>query len=74
MDKQGETLHTEIDTSIQGIKSKIYDMEAQYIAAIDRQEDATDRTILKIKQVILDLKRLLNTSDVCLVSEYTSRT
>ena len=74
LDKQGEALHTEIDTIIQGMKSDIDDMDAQHIAAIDRQEDAINRTITEMTQVIQDLKRLLDTSDVCLVSEYTSRT
>ncbi|XP_022293786.2 uncharacterized protein LOC111104232 [Crassostrea virginica] len=74
LDKQGEALHTEIDTIIQGMKSDIADMDAQHKAAIDQQEDAINRTIPEITQAILDLKRLLDTSDVCLVSEYTSRT
>nr|XP_022296732.1 E3 ubiquitin-protein ligase TRIM36-like [Crassostrea virginica] len=81
LDKQGEALHTEIDTIIQGMKSEIDDMDAQHIAAIDQQEDAINHTITEIKQAIRDLKRLLerlqsklDTSDVCLVSEYTSRT
>ncbi|XP_078331531.1 uncharacterized protein LOC144625202 [Crassostrea virginica] len=73
LDKQGEALHTEIDTIIQGMKSDIDEMDAQHIAAIDRQEVAINHTIPEITQVILDLKRLLDTSDVCLVSEYTSR-
>nr|XP_022324070.1 uncharacterized protein LOC111124986 [Crassostrea virginica] len=81
LDKQGEALHTEIDTIIQEMKSEIDDMDAQHIAAIDRQEDTINHTIPEITHVILDLKRLLerlkdklDTSDVCLVSEYTSRT
>ncbi|XP_078331345.1 uncharacterized protein LOC144625130 [Crassostrea virginica] len=81
LDKQGEALHTEIDTIIQGMKSDIDDMDAQHIAAIDRQEVAINHTITEITQAILNLKRLLerlqdklDTSDVCLVSEYTSRT
>nr|XP_022296882.1 uncharacterized protein LOC111106472 [Crassostrea virginica] len=56
-------------------------MDAQHIAAIDQQEVAINHTIPEITQIILDLKRLLgrvqdklDTSDVCLVSEYTSRT
>ena len=49
-------------------------MDAKHIEALDRQEDAINRTIPEITQAILDLKRLLDTSDVCLVSEYTSRT
>nr|XP_022323383.1 probable E3 ubiquitin-protein ligase MID2 [Crassostrea virginica]XP_022323393.1 probable E3 ubiquitin-protein ligase MID2 [Crassostrea virginica] len=74
LDKQGEALHTEIDTIIQGMKSQIDDMDAQHKAAIDQQEVAINRTIPEITQAILGLKRLLDTSDVCLVSEYTSRT
>ncbi|XP_078330987.1 uncharacterized protein LOC144624840 [Crassostrea virginica] len=81
LDKQGEALHTEIDSIIQGMKSDIDDMDAQHIAAIDQQEVAINHTITEITQAILDLKRLLeriqdklNISDVCLVSEYTSRT
>ena len=73
LDKQGEALHTEIDTIIQGMKSVIDDMDAQHIAAIDQQGDAINHTIPEISHVILDLKRLMDTSDVSLVSEYTSR-
>ncbi|XP_078342023.1 uncharacterized protein LOC144617636 [Crassostrea virginica] len=74
LDKQREALHTEIDTIIQGMKSEIDAMDAQLIAAIDQQEDAINKTRTEITQVIQDLKRLCDTSDVCLVSEYTSRT
>nr|XP_022301648.1 tripartite motif-containing protein 3-like [Crassostrea virginica] len=81
LDKQGEALHTEINTIIQGMKSDIDDMDAKHIAALDQQEDAINHTITEITQAILHLKRLLkrlqdklDTSDVCLVSEYTSRT
>nr|XP_022300237.1 uncharacterized protein LOC111108550 [Crassostrea virginica] len=74
LDKQGQALHTEIDTIIQGMKSDIDDMDARHIAALDQQEDAINKTSTEIKKVFLDLKKLLDTSDVCLVSEYTSRT
>nr|XP_022296942.1 uncharacterized protein LOC111106515 [Crassostrea virginica] len=71
--------HQEAATNIpvqraDGMKSEIEDMDAQYIAAIDQQEVAINHTITEITQAILDLKRLLDTNDVCLVSEYTSRT
>ena len=49
-------------------------MDAQHIEAIDQQEDAINHTIPEITQAILDLKRLLDTNDVCLVSVFTSRT
>ncbi|XP_078323018.1 uncharacterized protein LOC111130443 [Crassostrea virginica] len=74
LDQQGEALHEEIENIILEMKSDIDDMDAQHIAAIDQQEDAINHTIPEITQTILDLKRLLDSSDVCLVSEYTSRT
>ncbi|XP_078330981.1 uncharacterized protein LOC144624826 [Crassostrea virginica] len=81
LDKQGEALHTEIDTIIKGMKSEIDDRDTQHIAAIDRQKDAINHTIPEITQIILDLKRLMerledkmDTSDVCLVSKYKPRT
>ena len=74
LNKQREALHAEIDTIIQRMKSKIDDMDAQHIAAIDRQEDAIKHIITESTQVILDLQRLLDSRDVCLVSEYTSKT
>ena len=74
MDKHGEALHKEIDSIIREMKSEIYEMDAQHMAALDEQEDAINHTIPEITHVILDLKKLLDTSDVCLVSKYTSRT
>ncbi|XP_078330991.1 uncharacterized protein LOC144624845 [Crassostrea virginica] len=62
------------------MKSEMDGMDAEHIAAIDRQEDAINHTITEITQIILDLKRLLerlqdklDTSDFCLVFDYTSR-
>ena len=61
LDKQVEALHTEIDTIIQGMKS-----EHIHVTAIDQQEDAINHTIPEITEAILQLKRLLDTSDICL--------
>ena len=73
LDKQGEVLHTEIDPIIQGMKLDIDNMDAQHIAAIDQQEDAINHTLPEIKNVILGIQNLLDSNDVCLVFEYTSR-
>ena len=73
LNEQGESLHTEIDTIIQGMKSEIDDMDALHITAMDKQKETINRIINEIKQVILDLEKLLDSKDVCLVSEYTSR-
>ena len=63
LDKQGEALHTEIYTIIQGMKPEIDDMDAQHNADIDGPEVAINKTSTEITQVILDLKRLLDISD-----------
>nr|XP_022316097.1 tripartite motif-containing protein 2-like [Crassostrea virginica] len=73
VDKQGEALHTEINTIIQGMKSKIDDMDAKNMTAIDKQEDKVKRTIAEITQVIKDLQYLLESDDVKLVFDYASK-
>ena len=51
LEKQGDALHTEINTIIQGMKSDIDDMDAQQKAAIDRQEVAINKTSNDIKKL-----------------------
>ncbi|XP_078312157.1 uncharacterized protein LOC144618941 [Crassostrea virginica] len=71
--KQGEALHKEIDVIIQSKQTEIDVMDSKHKTALDKQEDAINNTITEIKQVIQDLKSLLDTSDVSLVSKYQSR-
>ena len=49
-------------------------MDRQHAAAIEKHEDVINKVIHEIKQVIRDIKSLLDTSDVGLVSKYCSRT
>ncbi|XP_078321297.1 uncharacterized protein LOC111112213 [Crassostrea virginica] len=70
---QGEALHREIHTIIQRKQAEIDEMNGQHLAAIEKQEDETNKALHEIKQVIQDLKSLLDTSDVGLVSKYRSR-
>ena len=48
-------------------------MGSKHLAVIDKQEDAINNTITEIEQTILDLRKMLDTNDFCLVSEYKSR-
>ena len=73
MNKQGKALHEEINSLIQRKQSEIEDMDRQHLAAITTQEDLINKKIHEIKQVIFDLQKLLESDDVCLISEYTSR-
>ncbi|XP_078321303.1 uncharacterized protein LOC111111601 [Crassostrea virginica] len=73
LNKQGEALHREIHTIIQRKQAEIDEMDEQHLAAIEKQEGETNKALHEIKQVIQDLKSLLDTSDVGLVSKYRSR-
>nr|XP_022303268.1 E3 ubiquitin-protein ligase TRIM71-like [Crassostrea virginica]XP_022303269.1 E3 ubiquitin-protein ligase TRIM71-like [Crassostrea virginica] len=74
LNKQGEALHREINTIIQRKQSEIDEVDRQHAAAIEEHEDVINKVIHEIKQVIRDIKSLLDTSDVGLVSKYCSRT
>ena len=71
--KQGGALHTEIDSIIQSKQTEIDHMSRKHKAVLDKTKNAINRTIIKIKQAIMDLKSLLDNMNGCPVSTYHSR-
>ena len=71
--KQGEALHQEVDAAIQRMTSDIEVMGSRYMVAIQRQELEVNRTIDEIQQILLDLRKLMDSTDACLVAKYQSR-
>ena len=71
--KHGEALHRKINIIIHSKQAEIDDMDNKHQAALDKQENAINSTIHEMKQVIRDLKSLLDTCNIYLVSKYQSR-
>ena len=55
------------------MQSEIDNMDAQQVAAIEKQEKEINKSLDEITQDSINLQNLLNPNDVCLVTVYTSR-
>lgn len=73
LDKVREDWHREIDCIINELKSDINKMKSKHSDSFKEKENETNDNISEIKQIITNLKELLNSHDVSIVAAYKSR-
>lgn len=73
LDKQEEDWHRKIDSIIKKQKSELEEMHSKQLAQLDKQEDEITHAISEIKHSITDLKDVLKSNDVGIVSGYKPR-
>lgn len=71
--QHAERLHKEIDNTKKQLTSKSNGIEKILLDVLSELEDESTKTISKIKECISDIKLLLKSNDVHLVSAYKSR-
>lgn len=73
IDRHGTDWHREIDNIIKQLKSNIDEMHSTNIAALDQYENDILRVVSEIDQIMVDQKKMINSSDFCLLSKYKSK-
>lgn len=73
INERGEDWHREIDNIVRKLKSDIKESECKHLAFLKEQEVGINHNISEIKQIIVGLKKKLDSNDGCLISKYKSR-
>lgn len=71
--RHGEELHKQIDIIIEKTKSDIDEMESKYLAILNEEEREIEHNVEDIRNIILDIKNIRDTNNICLVSSYKTR-
>lgn len=72
INERGEDWHREIENFVRKLKSDIKESESKHLAFLKEQEVGINH-ISEIKQIIVELKKNLDSNDSCLISKYKSR-
>ncbi|XP_048731134.2 tripartite motif-containing protein 2-like [Ostrea edulis] len=72
-DQRGEVWHLEVTAIVKKRKSDIEEMKSKHLAVLEKQSNEITQRITELKQIIQDLRKILNSNDVSLASTYASR-
>ncbi|XP_048743428.2 uncharacterized protein LOC125656859 [Ostrea edulis] len=73
-DQQGEVLHREVTATVNKRKADIAEMKTKHLAVLEQHTGEITHRMTEIKQVILEMKNILDTDDISsLTSTYKSR-
>lgn len=73
LNKRSDVWHREIDLIVKNMKYDVNDVESKHLSVLNKHEDNISNTIADITLIIAKLKKLQNSKDVSVVSEYKSR-
>lgn len=65
-------MHREIDNAIKKLKTDVDETESKALVVLDKKEDEIKCSLSEIKQIITNVKKVLNSNDVSLVTSYRS--
>lgn len=72
LSKRGREWHRRIDNIIKGLQSDINEIESKHLTVLNKHEDEITNRISEITQIIVDLKKLLDSNDIHHVNTYKS--
>eukprot|EP00105_Crassostrea_gigas_P009241 XP_011424107.2 PREDICTED: E3 ubiquitin-protein ligase Trim36-like [Crassostrea gigas] len=72
LDEQGENMHREIDNVIKELKNEVDEMTRTCLIDLNEQAENIKCSLSEITQIVSDVKKLLNSNDVSLISSYKS--
>lgn len=73
INKQGRDMQREIESVITKMKADVDDMNSQHLADLKKREDEIGSSISELKQNMSDIKKLLDSYDICQVCAYKSK-
>lgn len=73
INKHGDDMHKEIDTPIMKLKSDLKEIDSKHTKVLQDANNEVEQSISEITKTIADLKKLLDSNDMNVVTSFKSR-